>query len=92
MKRRVCWNIWLKLFRNLQVVNEKTSILLLPFTAVTTTAEAYWGFQFAALYFKQAEWFTQPRFTETAMRGVGGDVHSPCDKEGNVYECIKRGR
>lgn len=67
------------------MVNEKTSILLPPVTAVTTTAEAYWGFQFAALYFRQAEWFTQPRFTETATRGAGGGVHSACDKAG---ECL----
>lgn len=71
------------------MVNEKTSILPPLFTAVTTTAEAYRGFQFAALYFGQAEWFTQPRFTETAIRGGGGagrgGVHSLCDKAG---ECL----
>lgn len=63
---------------------EKPPFYLLPTQLWHAATEAYWGFQFAALYFRRVEWFTQAQFTEPAVQG-GGGLHSLCDMPG---ECL----
>lgn len=48
---------------------EKPPFSLLPIQLWQAATEAYWGFQFAALYFRRAGWFTQAQFTEPAVQG-----------------------